>query len=136
MADSKKGAKVPPKAAPVLADHKKVGKRFIPPMAQLGLTDVRWVEAMLPEFVWIALLHDSLGFARGVEVAKQVNDAAGAIDTSLRWSAAISSFERIPEGQRGAFGQALVDRQVADELSLALGAPSRALPLPPSCLRL
>ena len=43
MKDSKKNKdKKPAKPKAVLGDHKRVGKKFIPPMAQLGLTDVRW----------------------------------------------------------------------------------------------
>jgi hypothetical protein len=37
----------------VLNDHKRVGKMFIPPMAQIGLTEVSWVKTILPELIWL-----------------------------------------------------------------------------------
>ena len=52
------GKKKTPK---VLADHKKVGKKFIPPFgAKLGpLDEVRWVNDLVPELVWLPLLRCS-----------------------------------------------------------------------------
>ncbi|HEY4178848.1 MAG TPA: hypothetical protein VGM90_18505 [Kofleriaceae bacterium] len=117
MKDSKKT-----KEPSVLADHKRVGKRFIPPMAQLGMSDVRWVESLAPEFLWIALLHDVLGFKRGAEIARVVADACKATDPSLGWCASMSSFSTLSEEMRPHFNAALADNGVADEMARALGA--------------
>lgn len=114
--DDKRGQK--PK--PVLADHKRVGKKFLPPMAQLGLSDVRWVESLAPEFLWLALLHDRLGFARGAEVACVVADSFKSAAPSLGWCGAMSTFQRLPEAARPAFVSDLAARAVRDELRLAL----------------
>lgn len=110
------------KPAPVLADHKQIGKRFVPPMAQLGLSDVRWVESLLPEFLWLGLLHEQLGYVAGAEVARLVAKVARGIDESLRWCAVMSSFGRIAEPQRAAFKKALEECGALDDLSRALGA--------------
>lgn len=42
------------KAPKVLADHRRAGKKFIPPfIAELGpLSEVRWVNDLVPELVW------------------------------------------------------------------------------------
>ena len=108
-----------PKA--VLADHKRVGKRFIPPMAQLGMSDVRWVESLAPEFLWLALLHDRLGFSRGAEVARLVAEAFKSVAPSLGWCGAMSTFEQLPETARPSFVSALATRRLQDELGRALG---------------
>ena len=64
------GKKKTPK---VLADHKKVGKKFIPPfVAKLGpLDEVRWVNDLVPELVWLTLLSDRHGRKRGVDLARR-----------------------------------------------------------------
>ena len=121
MKDSNKGKK-PTKRQAVLADHKRVGKRFIPLMAQLGISDVRWIESLSPEFLWIALLHDRLGFARGAEVARLVAHAFKETDSSVGWCAAMSSFSKLAESARPRFIAAVRKTGVADELASALGA--------------
>ena len=62
----------------VLADHKKVGKKLIPPLiAQLGpLSEVRWVNDLVPELVWLALLSDRHGLKTGVDLARRLVLAA------------------------------------------------------------
>jgi len=43
----------------VLADHKKVGKKFIPPfIATLGpIQEVLWVNDLVPDLIWLELLN-------------------------------------------------------------------------------
>lgn len=55
---------------PVLGDHKRVRSRLITPFnALLGPTnDVSWVNTMIPELLWIALLHYAVGDHRAVEI--------------------------------------------------------------------
>lgn len=122
MSDPKNKGEPMPKLKPVLADHKRVGKRFVPLMAELGLSDVKWIESLAPEFLWIALLHDRLGFARGAEVARLVAEAVKSADSSLGWCAAMSSFAKLTESARPQFIAALANSGVLEELALALGA--------------
>jgi hypothetical protein len=122
MSDPKKKGAKPAKPKAVLADHKRVGKRFIPPMAQLGLSDVKWVESLAPEFLWIALLHEHLGFARGAEVARLVAESVKATDPSIGWCAAMSSFTQLTENARPSFLSAIEQHGIAEELAVALGA--------------
>jgi hypothetical protein len=53
----------------ILADHKRVGKRLVPPFfTHFGpLHEVPWVRFVLPEVLWIALLHDRYGDRAAVE---------------------------------------------------------------------
>ncbi len=70
------------KARRVLEDHKRVGKRFIPPLvARLGeLRETSWVKRMVPEVLWIALLQGDLGWRLGAQAAVEV----GLVAQSLR----------------------------------------------------
>lgn len=61
----------------ILLDHKQVGKKFIPPMLTIGVfKEVRWMEIILPELLWIALLNDKYGLLKGAELSLNVAQAA------------------------------------------------------------
>jgi hypothetical protein len=52
--------------ARVLSDHQKVGRKFIPPMQQLGpWKDANWIGTIIPELLWIGLLNHYHGFTKG-----------------------------------------------------------------------
>jgi hypothetical protein len=55
---------------PVLGDHKRVKSKLVTPFNDLlGPTrDVSWTNTMIPELLWIALLHDAHGDHRAVEI--------------------------------------------------------------------
>ena len=43
----------------VLEDHKRIGKRFVRPVLQLGpLEQAAWIDRLLPELLWICILND------------------------------------------------------------------------------
>lgn len=54
----------------ILSDHKKIGKKLIPPFLHtLGnLESISWLEVILPEIVWIGLMQEKLGIRRSVEI--------------------------------------------------------------------
>lgn len=88
---------------PVLSDHKKVGKRFIPPMLQLvSFSEVKWVDWILPELLWLGLLNDRYDLARGAELALSL--ARAVIKTSdyssKTWLAPISAYDALTEKQK------------------------------------
>lgn len=57
----------------ILEGHKRVGKRFIPPMKQIPMmTDISYVNDMLPELVWIGLINDRVGYFRGARIIEKV----------------------------------------------------------------
>ena len=61
----------------ILSDHRQLGKKFIPPMQQLGpWKDANWIGLILPEILWIALLNDCYGWVRGAELSLALARAA------------------------------------------------------------
>lgn len=58
------------KTKKILKDHKQIGKKFVPPMLQLqgGMKFVKWLDKILPELIWLRLLHEKLGIKRSVEI--------------------------------------------------------------------
>lgn len=56
-----------------LDGHKRVGKRFIPPLMQLNLgASISYVNDMLPELIWIGLLNDKVGYIRGARILEKI----------------------------------------------------------------
>jgi len=86
----------------VLEDHKKVGSKFIPPMAQLGMTEVSYVNQIFPEMVWMGLINQREGVRTGIKVvefmAKRSNDIK-ASEKHINFSLA-SSYRELGEEQK------------------------------------
>lgn len=58
-----------------LAGHKRDGKRFIPPLMQLpGVRHQSYVKDMLPELIWLGLIHDREGYVFGRDTLEVVVD--------------------------------------------------------------
>jgi len=61
-----------------LAGYARDGKRFIPPMKQLaGLREYSYVNDMLPELIWLGLIHDRCGYRFGARVLQTAIKAIG-----------------------------------------------------------
>jgi hypothetical protein len=54
----------------ILKDHKKVGSKFIPPMSQLGMTEVSYVNQIFPEIIWMGLLNKREGYHKGIRIVE------------------------------------------------------------------
>ncbi len=112
------------KTPEVLADHKKVGKKFIPPfLAKLGpLGEVRWVNDLVPELVWLALLSDRHGRERGVDLARRLAlaavDARGSKPRS--WFALASTYAELSASEQEAAVAKLEKDDAAQEIRTAL----------------
>lgn len=120
--------------ARVLADHTRVGKRFVPPLMQLGpFEEVSWSVELIPEFLWLGLLNEKLGIKRGAEVglsiAKAAVQAAGRSKKKV-WFGPISSF-----GSLGKAAQAYLIRTLntTGALDTARSALSPMIALYPDC---
>jgi hypothetical protein len=56
-----------------LRGYKREGKRFIPPMKQLPLLrEQSYVNDMLPELIWVGLLHDRGGYRFGADALEAI----------------------------------------------------------------
>ncbi|MEQ9444773.1 MAG: hypothetical protein RJS98_04355 [Rhodospirillaceae bacterium] len=56
----------------ILSDHKKVGTRFVPPIAQLGITDCSYTLDILPNVIWMGFLIDEFGNRDGIEICSAI----------------------------------------------------------------
>ena len=118
----------------MLADHKKVGKKFIPPfVAKLGpLGEVRWANDLVPELVWLALLSDRHGREMGVDLARRL--ALAAVDARRSkpapWFALASAYAELSASEQEAVAAKLETDDAAQEIRTAL---SPLVTLYPEC---
>ena len=107
----------------VLKDHRKIGKKFIPPIIdKLGSTfkETSWVKFSVPELIWIALLNYRCGYKEGADLslslAKAVKEATGKIE----WYAPLSSFSPLTKKQRDKVVEILKREVKLDKLIVGL----------------
>jgi hypothetical protein len=70
------------KSREVLQDHKRIGKKFIPPLLQYPegkISPVNWYRDLLPEFLWIALLCDQQGYRAAADNAIKLSDIVNSV---------------------------------------------------------
>lgn len=83
-----------------LKGYKQKGKRFIPPMKQLSqLREHSYVNDMLPELIWLGLIHDSAGYRFGAKVLEavvEVTQELPAQDNSFNFALQIA-YAKLPE---------------------------------------
>ena len=86
----------------VLLGHRKKGKRFIPPILdQMPVSETNWIDDIVPELVWIALLIHAFGVQRGTAVALSIAKAAAVCDqTANRAFAAIGDYAELSANQK------------------------------------
>lgn len=87
----------------LLEGHKRIGKRFIPPMKQVPMTmDTSYVNDMLPELIWIGLLNERVGYIQGARIIEKVFLETDKVREKGQESnyAVMSSFNRLTSSQK------------------------------------
>ncbi len=96
---AKRGAN--PRKQHILSDHQKVGKRYIPPLLQLGpFSEVKWVDCVLPELLWLGLLNEAYGVAKGAALALRLARAAVKAAGNTRWFGSTSAYASLDNAQK------------------------------------
>ena len=112
-----------PEKKKILSGHKKVGKKFIPPMMQIpNMEEVSYVHQILPEIIWIGLLNDKVGYKQGVSIASRISKMAYEIkgdDPHTNFSFA-SNFSTLPTKQKIILKARLSDEALLTTLQEAL----------------
>ena len=120
-----------PAESKILADHKKVSKKLIPPLGEYlsegGM--VSWVDRILPELIWVAAIIENLGVKRGVEVSAAVARLANVINSGGYFAFA-SSFGLMDDAQKQRLVQLLRDQSYLNDVCSSLKS---LLQLYPEC---
>lgn len=56
----------------ILADHQQVGKKFYPPAARFGWTEIHYIERIIPEIAWIGYFLKCLGTRPGITAVTEL----------------------------------------------------------------
>jgi hypothetical protein len=106
----------------ILGDHKKVGNKFIPPMAQFAFTDISTVNEILPEAIWMGLLNDSYGYREGVHLASELAQLAHTIYNSDKHInfALTSSYEYLSDDKKKVLVNELAKKGLLSKLQKSL----------------
>lgn len=91
-----------PQRRRVLEGHAQHGKRFVPPFLEYwGLDTISWMDDILPELLWIALMNSWYGNNRGAELCVELAKAAAACATSGKGAFAfISEYGQLESGEQ------------------------------------
>ena len=88
---------------PILADHRKVKSKLVAPFNDAfgPMREVSWINTMVPELLWIALVHEKHGSRRGVEIITAFTRDVRASDPARQgviWAAA-GKYASIPNAE-------------------------------------
>jgi len=104
---------------PLLSDHKRVGKKLVPPLLQYPNIHLSsWIDTGLPQTIWLAVLHDRLGQVRGTQSALDFCKAAINVAPNHGYSL-VTDFARL-DAEAGARIQAELGSELLARLRNAL----------------
>ena len=116
----------------MLESHKRIGKRLVPPLSQIGpWKEVSWVDEILPELLWIGLLHAEHGTETGAHVCAEVTKAAKPELEALDQNAVLclaSSFELFDQDHLARIRRRLELAGVLSDLQVAVSPLCVAYP--------
>jgi hypothetical protein len=104
----------------ILEDHKKIGKKLVPPMMHsLPIQETDYVNDLLPEIIWIGLIHESLGYHKGIDLVrsfvKSAYDSYGS-ENYINFSLA-SNLNKLTSHEKDKFVQKLLKNEIFLEVS-------------------
>lgn len=106
----------------ILKDHKKIGKRFVPPLMQLGIQEVGYINKLLPEIIWMGLIFDRIDYRAGINLCERITKLAHDIYASEKHInfALCSSFSRLEGRQKEELARKLNDQNLLEQIKLYL----------------
>jgi hypothetical protein len=87
----------------VLTDHRRMGKKFIPPFIdRMGsrFQETSWIKLTIPELVWIALLNYRYGYQEGASLSLSLAKAVKEATAKTEWFAPMSSFSSLSTAEK------------------------------------
>ncbi len=103
----------------VLDDHQRMGKKFIPPLAQLKTKPVSYVNQLLPEMLWMGLVHDELGYREGIRLCHALAVTAHKIHNPKKHInfALCSAYLKLSEAERTELIKQLAEGESLEQLN-------------------
>ena len=105
----------------ILSDHKKVGKKLIPPLLSvIGESDFSYVKKGIPQIIWLSLLIEKLGLKKGTELAVDFAKIIDELEIKKDVPYYISWFTDINETDEKLIKDKLRLHNVYDKINIAL----------------
>ena len=125
-----RGDNQPQEPRRVLQGYRQDGKRFIPPLLQLGpLHENEWMDDRVPELIWIALLNQTLGTREGTAAATAVAKAAAACAPATKKAfAAASDYAQLTDDEKHCVLSKLNGEDVLGEIRSSLAVLANCYP--------
>ncbi|MFT6867725.1 MAG: hypothetical protein ACJA08_002569 [Cyclobacteriaceae bacterium] len=115
----------------ILSDHKKKGKKIIPPLMTLpNFKENSYVDLIIPEIIWMAILNENLGIQRGTELSVDLVKSASSNSSGSFHFSFISSYELLNQDEKNRIIEDLKDHGSLDLLRSTL---TNFLSIYPNC---
>ena len=84
----------------VLSDHKKVGKKLLPPILQIsgGITPTHFARDTMPELLWLALIEWKFGLKESVNLCEKIGNYFQGLKLDKRF-VTITDFEQLDSSE-------------------------------------
>lgn len=109
----------------VLDDHKKEGKKFIPPMIYKmdgKLQETDFTKDILPDILWMGLICEEIGYKEGIKLIKELCDSANELNDDgnyINFSIA-HNYNKLSPEKRKKLSLNLVDKEIYEILKYLL----------------
>ena len=117
----------------ILSGHKRVKSRFVPPIMQiLNLRETSYINEVLPHVLWMSLLNETAGLARGIDASFRLARLAHSIHATEKHVnfAVCGNYARLTPAEASSLVEEL---RVRGDLDLYREALSPLIHLHPAC---
>lgn len=106
----------------ILKNHKRIGKRFVPPLMQLGIEEVSYINKLVPEIIWMGLIFDRIDYRAGITFCEKITKLAHEIYASEKYTnfTICSSFLRLEDRQKEELVSKLKDQKLLESVQIYL----------------
>lgn len=108
---------------PILQGHVLQGNKFIPKLLTLGTPfhNVSYINVMIPELIWLALINERLGIKRGADFIGIVSTTLGEMRSrNDSWFPAATCFGLLNDEAKNSVIKALDTNEISNAISNAL----------------
>jgi len=114
----------------ILIDHKKRGKKLVPPLSEFAISDFSYVKDGIPQIIWYALLNKYYGLRQGTDLALKFGQTIDSLLIKKEVPYHLSWFYDLSKQNYKSIKDKLIEIKVFDKINIAL---SPLLNLYPDC---
>ena len=106
----------------ILKNHKRIGKRFVPPLMQLDIREASYINKLLPEIIWMGLIFDRIDYRAGINLCEKMTKLVHEIYASKKHVnfALCSSFSLLEDRQKEELISKIDDQKLLEPIQLYL----------------